>query len=898
MKLTLFNLSFCFLILSFQSYCQNFKISGKLVDAEKGTPLESATIFAETLIDSTLITYTISNNKGGFELTGKAPNQNIKFYISSIGYKTYEKQIDISLQSINLEEIKLEIEIETLGDVIIKSKQAPITIKKDTLEFNSSFFKTKKDANVEDLLKKLPGIEVDHKGGIKVNGKIVDKILVNGKPFFSNDPTIATRNLTKDITYKIQVSDTKTDSEAFAGKKGEQKNKTINIVIEKDKNKGVFGRIAAGGGTNKRYELIGMINFFNDDRQLSFLSGGNNTNSPGFNSGDIHDMHGSPNNAGIITSRNIGINYADNISKKTSITTDYFYKESNAKNDNTTRRENILANSRFYDDANSKLKINDNSHRVNLNFRVEIDSTFLINLSPSINTSKSKNKLESTNSSASQKKELVNSSSLFSNGEIINKSFSNFVNLTKRFGNQGSYLMFSIDNQFDIIKSNTYLKSNTKIFGDNPEIINRDQLTNGDDSQTGLNTYINYNYPIIANKLFVAIEYRYLLNTRKNIANTFDFDKNDQKYSKFNTLLSTDIKFRHETKASGLNISYEGKDTFIGIYSKYMIINQQNTDKLRNLNYNQVFTSIELSSQINHKISARSSINMGYYLNNTPPDLSQIQTFKNVSDPLHTITGNPNLKSSNNHNLSIGYNNYDYQKNSGFTTLFSIGLIKNKIVPKTIIDDNLLKNTTFDNLNGDYSLNNNIEYNKTFKIDTLRSLDIRLSLVSEMNKVINFNNNVKYASKNLSISPSLDLVFNWNKVLEVIPNYRVSINNSNYDVKQFDNQNFTNHSVGLKTTTYFPKNLEWNNDISYNYNPNVSIGFQKSAWFWNSTISYSIFKNKGMVALKIYDLLNQNTDTRRFATENYIEDIQNTVLRQYFMLSFSYKFNSLKGGVK
>ena len=245
-----------FLLLIFNSitaFSQNktFKISGTVVASDSRMPLESATIYLERLKDSSLVTYTISNRNGDFVLENTTYDEALNLFVSYVGYRTHFQKIAIDKAEILLNTIALKVDDNALDEVIIKSR-APITIKKDTLEFNVKSFKTKKDATVEDLLKELPGVEVDEDGKITVNGKDVSNILVNGKPFFGDDPTITTRNLTKEIIEKVQITDTKTKSEAFTGEEGDAESKTINLTISEENNKGVFGRVAAGGGTDER----------------------------------------------------------------------------------------------------------------------------------------------------------------------------------------------------------------------------------------------------------------------------------------------------------------------------------------------------------------------------------------------------------------------------------------------------------------------------------------------------------------------------------------------------------------------------------------------------------------------------------------------------------------------
>src|SRR5690554_3474440 len=394
--------AFLILFISVHAFSQSFKASGTLLDAETQEPLEAATVFMEALQDSTFITYTITDRNGKFVLEGNTSVKKARVNISFVGYESFQREVDLNTPVQDMGKIPLGFSVASLDEVILKSR-APVTIKKDTLEFNVASFKTKKDATIEDLLKELPGVEVDENGKIKVNGKDVSNILVNGKPFFGNDPTIATRNLTKEIIEKVQVVDTKTKAEAFTGEEGDKESKTINLTIKEENNKGIFGRLAAGGGTDKRFEYAGLFNYFNNERRLSVLGGGNNINSPGFSFGEIQKMFGggrsmSMNSSGafsidgrsfgygegIVNSRIAGANYADVIGKKTDITTDYFYSGSNSQSDSKTQRENNLPDRRYFTESESSSKSDTESHSANLGFDIKIDSTFLINIKPSL----------------------------------------------------------------------------------------------------------------------------------------------------------------------------------------------------------------------------------------------------------------------------------------------------------------------------------------------------------------------------------------------------------------------------------------------------------------------------------------------------------------------------------
>ena len=911
-----------FMLYAVSLYSQNkpFEISGTILAEEDKTALESATIYLERVKDSSLVTYTISDKNGKFTLEGRELDNQFDLFISYIGYKTYTRRITLNQQKQDLGTINL-ISDNALDAVVLTSR-APITIKKDTLEFNVSSFKTKKDANVEDLLKQLPGVEVNDAGEITVNGKPVNQILVNGKPFFGNDPTIATRNLSKDIIEKVQVTDTKTKSEAFAGEQGDTENKSINLTISEDKNKGVFGRIAAGAGTDERYEYAGLLNFFDNDRRLSVLAGGNNINSPGFSFGELERIFGgvssiSINNAGgntsfsfgnrsfgggqgIIASNNAGANYADDIGEKTEITGDYFFSNSNSENESSTQRENILVDSRFFTNSNSSTDNESNDHSVNLEFDIEIDSTFLINISPSLryanNTNRSNNNQESFNELEIRTNASVSNSFV----ETDNRNFTNTIDLTKRFGNKGSFLKFNITNEINDIEVDDFFSSTANIFGTNPSEEIRDQFTDETQDLNRLNTSITYRLPLKAKELFLDLSYRYSDINREEVKSTFDADPNGD-FNIFNTDLSTDFEFTNRRSTPALEVRFQKEKWSANFETALVFRTLENRDALRpNLSIERDFTNIEADANFSYRFSPKASIRTGYSLRNSAPNVSQLQPFQDVSDPLNIRTGNPNLEPTNTHSFDFSYNAFDFQKGSGFFLFFTGNFINDQVIAQTTIDENLVRNTTYTNVNGNYRLSAFSSYNKRVKIDSLQTFRYRIGLSTRSTRSVNFNNNVQYASINNTLTPTLRLTYAIKDVLEFSPSYNLTFQKTTFNVDFFDNQDFLSHNLGLRTATFLPKGLEWRNDINYRLNPDVADGFDRNAVFWNSTLAYTLLKDKATLTLKIYDLLDQNTNARRTATANFIQDSQSTVLQQYFLLSFSWKFNTLgsKGETK
>ncbi len=893
-------------------FAQNSTVSGTIISEDDKSPLESATIYLERVQDSSLVSYTISDKDGKFSLVNDSNEKRLNLYVTFVGYQTYVKQISIDKETVVLDPINLAISTSSLDEVVIKSR-APITIKKDTLEFNVKSFKTKKDASVEDLLKQLPGVEVDEAGKITINGKDVSKILVNGKPFFGDDPTITTRNLTKDLIEKVQIVDTKTKSEAFSGEEGDKENKTINLTIKEENNKGVFGRVAAGAGTDKRYEYAGMVNFFDNDRRVSVLAGGNNTNSPGFSFGEIQKMFGGGSmyvnsngsfgiggrsfggGQGITTSRNVGANYADVLSEQVEADADYFYSGSNSINETLTERENILPDSRFFTNSRSRSENDSQNHSANMGFDIEVDSTLLINISPSFRLSKSETTFSRDEETRNEADALTNQSTTASYVENLAKNFGNDINVTKRFGSAGAFLKLAANVDLNTTEGEDFLNSETNFFTQANEDIIRDQFTDSETEFRSLRTSATYRLPLIAKVFFMDFQYVFQDDKRTSLRSTFDRNEITNGFDDFNLALSTDFEYFNTAHTPSLRLVYRKKDWSVSAEGKYVFRTLENKDFLRpELSLKRDFEALELRSYFNYRFSDKASIYSGYSLSNNPPSLNQLQPFQDVSDPLNTVTGNPELEPTNNHRIYAGYNAFDWQTKSGFYSYASVNIVNNQVVTRTTVDPETLKRTTtYANVNGGYDIYGDVNLSKTIKLDSLIDLKYDVGMGTRLSRNINFNNEVQYESNVTALTPSVGLRFTWKEVMEFRPRYRPSFTQNTYNIPSFENIDFLRHNLDLRLTTYLPKKFEWRNDVDFSYNPNVAAGFQKSAWFWNSTLAYSMLKDQGTLTLKVFDLLNQNTNAQRVATDNYIQDSQSTVLQQYFMLSFSWKFNSL-----
>ena len=686
-------------LISLTGNAQDFTITGKLTDANTMAPLEAATVVVETVKDSSMITYTITDEAGDFVLKGKAYQDLANMYVTFVGYEQFSKKIDFSKGSdIKLGTLVLHESVNTLGDVIIKARAAPVTIKKDTLEFDVASFKTKKDANVEDLLKELPGVEVDEQGNITINGKPVNKILVNGKPFFGDDPTIATRNLTKEIVEKIQVVDTKTESEAFTGEQGDEQIKTINITIDKDKNKGVFGRVAAGGGTDKRFEYAGFANYFDNDRRISVLAGGNNINSPGFSFGEIEKIFGNIRYArvssngsynvngvnfgggsGITNSRVGGANYVDVIGKDNDVSADYSYSAANSYEDRRENRAVTLPNRRFFSSATSRNDNRDISHSVNTRFEINIDSTFMIEVRPQFTYTEGDNSYRRNEETRDSLQALTNQSDVTNQSMRNGRNFDNSITATKRYGTDGGFIRLRMNNDINNTVTHAFSISNTQIYGDDAMTIDRNQNTDGEETRNGLGLSADWRIPLISKKLFIRLEYDYDNNQRKDRQSVYDLNGSTDEYTNFNLDQSTDFNNNDLRSRPEVGMSFNNEKIRARASAAYVFRTLESSDALRDINFSNDFDALELDANFGYDFNKKTSFYLGYNLNNNAPNVRQLSPYIDVSNPLNTTQGNPDLKPSNEQSIYLNFNSFDWQTRTGFNSFFNASFINDNV---------------------------------------------------------------------------------------------------------------------------------------------------------------------------------------------------------------------------
>jgi len=899
-------------------FCQGITFKGKVAGPDD-FPLESATVYLSSVKDSAVIDYTITNKNGTWELKTRATTRAVTLKISYVGFADYKQQLDNVTADKDFGTLKLADKSTNLSEVVIESETPPIRIKKDTLEFNAASFKVRPDANVETLLKQLPGVDIDSDGTITINGKQVNQILVNGKPFFDADGKIALKNLPAQIINKVQVSDTKTKEEELLNKRASGNNTSINLTIDEKKNKGVFGKIMGGYGTSDRYESSAMLNYFKGKQRISLLASANNINSTGFSMDEIFDsmgggrnmagglgsavrQAGSGNGQGITQSNMIGGSYNDEWFKNFTSNINYFYNSANTANENRTRETTFLpdedgltANRTLTTTSSSKTDNSRFVHNANTEFEWKVDSTATLIMQPKFTSGNSRQTASTSQNTVDQDGNLSNESENSTLNDTDNRSFANTIQYRKRLTKKGSMI--------SAVFSNTNNEDDTSTFNNQSTIFYEDTNDDGvTDQRTDIRNQVRYNrqssdsysgsleYLVpVTDSLRIGIKtiYNNAENTQNRVG--YDFDEATGQYSVLNEALTNYLSSSTGTftPTAGFDLNLNKYD-LSGDFGQ-RIIKFDNHSVYLGDNYN--LTKDYLLPYVNVQggihFSKSKTLRLNYNYNTSLPSATQILPVEDISNPLNTIVGNPNLDPNKSHNINLNFRNFDFATRSGYNLFASANFNDSQIVSYATIDRSAKRTTTYDNISGTYNFNLGGNWTKTIKREA-HSLRLTAGLNSSYGLAKGFTNAQLYEARSLTLVPRININYDYGDLLTIAPNYSYTYNQSNYTNYRVNQASNYVHRISLITTSYWPKKVVFGNDFSYTYNSNIADGFKKDFYLWNMSLGYNFLQDHLMFKVKVYDVLNQNLGTSRTITATSIRDEENIVLKRYAMFSLTY----------
>lgn len=882
-------------------------IKGTILDINTQLPLELATVYFTNVKDSTVLEFTTTDKNGVFNFYTKKFEKPVLLKVNYMGYQTFVEEQTELRESKDFGKIYLLQNVNTLDDVIITTEAPPIRIKKDTLEFNAQSFKVRPDANVEILLKQLPGFEVDSDGKITVNGKEVTQFLVNGKAFFDKDGAMALKNLPAEIINKVQVSDFKTKKEELSKQESTSDYSSINLTIDEKKNKGYFGKFLAGYGTDDHYESSAIINFFKGKQKISVLASSNNINATGFSMDEVFDnMSGGRNSRGgkssgsgkgITQSNLVGINYSDEWSKKLEASSSYNFNESSTKNESKSSQTSFLPTGTILTEAASKTKNGNTGNKANFELEYKINPTTRLVVTPNINVSRSNNSSNSSSFSKDENGQSLNESTSNSFNENSNTNFSNTINFNKAFEKKARNFSLVFNNNNSKTDTNGMNLSKTIFYQNNKPNDERNQKNANDNSYNSYSADIEYTEPI-TDSLRIRFGSDFEWNREKNDLKTYNFDAVSQLFSDLNGSLTNYTTSQRNSISPKVGITFEKNKLTVSLNSSTSIIDYNNHSLYMNnvTDLNKKYVLPYAKVQLRYKIEKSKFLTFKYDYSNSLPSPTQLLPVINLSNPLNTIVGNPNLNPSERNSANLNFRNFDFRTRSGYSVYIKGDYSNNEVVSSSVYDADGKKNTTYVNISGTYSATIGLNWNQTIKREA-HVFRYGLGLNGNYSFDKGFTNAVLYNARTTGITPRAYLSYDYGELLTITPAYSLSYNETQYENTSRAASSNVVHRINLQTTSYWPNNWIFGNDFGYTYNSQISSAFKKDFYLWNTSLSYGFFDKKMYLKIKVYDVLNQNQSATRTISATSIRDEENTVLKRYAMFSVSYKLgNFMKKG--
>ncbi|SEN21928.1 Outer membrane protein beta-barrel family protein [Mucilaginibacter gossypiicola] len=891
-------LSLILLCLFSVSFAQNrVNIKGKVIDSISRQPLELSTIAAVDLKDTSLIAYTLSKKTGEFELQRLPPDKQVRLVVSYAGYKSYIRRFDFKKgEVIDLGNIALNSKM--LEEVVVRAERVPIKMKKDTIEFDAAAFKTRPNAAVEELLKKLPGVQVDGDGTITVNGKQVSKLLIDGKQFFGSDPKIATKNLDAAIVAQVQVyDDRENDPDHLVSET--QVQKIINIKLKKAIKKSIFGKVFGGVGSRDRYEAGGLFNMFRDTLQVSVIGLSNNLNHTAFSREELNSEGGFDRSGGN-TSFNGGRNWGGGIEKITSggfnvnqnygeklkLNLQYFYTQRNNVNESANFQQQFLKDTTLLTRSSNNRYANSYTHTVSGLVEWKPDTIRNLRYNPSLNYNSNNNTSASGGSTSNNFDMPVNQSVSNSLGNGHSTQFNQSFYFHKRSKNK-SKESFTISHNLSISPNhNSNFNNNDVVNYQRPDLSDSlHRLSVRTSKNASGNLDFSYRFPV-TKKLIVDVTTSGIYNKTSDQVFTYD-----RKTGGFDSLLnnqSSDLKRDQWTENIKPGITYQlNKKTQIiaGLNTQWQQIdNNFVTSKLAQ-NYFFLLPTVRVEAY---------GVSLSYERRVNQPNISSLQPITIIYSPLYSYTGNPNLVPGISNTYYINFFKYFNDSQLGIYSYGNISSQKNMAVAQqTIRSDGAQTNTTV-NRDGRPSYSFSVGVFKRFKKMKDWQLGSSTNFYGNYYQNLNLLNNVEGWQNTVSYGVHENINVNWKDVIDLNTGVGFNQSNTKYNYDDFRNVKVGTYNISNSLVVRFPKKIIWETKQDFNYNSQVAAGFKKGVNVVSSSLALQMLKkDRGELKFSVYDIFNQNVSVYRYINNNSVSDVQNNTLKRYFLITYSVKFNKL-----
>ena len=945
--------SLIILFTSISLFGQNTVIRGIVVDSSSKSPIPGVRAALLKDGESKPVAGGVSERSGIFFIKNVSPGT-YTLSVQSIGYAKYAKSITVSAgkDTMKIGTIRLGESGYLTDEVEVTAVATRIEMKGDTTEFSADAFKTDKNASAEDLVRKLPGMEVDASGSVKAQGEQVRRVLVDGKPFFGSDPAAALKNLPAEVIDKVQSFDAMSDQAAFTRFDDGDRTKTLNIVMKADKKNGQFGKLYAGYGDQDRYTGGGTINIFNKDSRISIIGMTNNINQQNFSIQDILGVMGGGGNPmmqrmgsmmrafsggmgggsrgmrwmggggggsgagdfmvnqsdGITQSHGLGVNYTDSWAKGLSVTSSYFVNYS----DNATNQDvNRLY---FLGDTSTQNNIQSNNntsltgnHRFNVRMDWTIDSMNSVSIEPRLTLQSTERSVRSINSTFDENSNPVNASNTATDSENTGYNGSVDMSYRHRFETEGRTISasarVSANNNIGSGKNNAindFYRSITQSFSDT---LRQDMPTEGDGYNASTNLAFTEN---LHKDGQLQLSYNYAYNENTNDKKIYDFNVNTGEYSLLNPRLSNNALSTYATQRPGITYKYNiSQATNISVGVDYQIARLNVEQSFPNA-FNTSRTFYNLLPNISYQMrdGFTSNARLSYRVSTQQPSLSQLQDVIDNTDPIRLSTGNSNLVQEINNEIRGNYGTFSMMSGRAFFTMASLTLIDDKLSTESIIatSDTILPGnirlgngaqlTRPINISGAFNASSFITYTFPFEPFSGFKINVNSNLGGFFSRTPTLINGLRNDADNLAITPSLALVSNISSDLDFSVSWRTAYTIVQNSIRKELDNNYAIHTLFARVNWIFLGGFVFSGDFNYTINNGLQGDLNRNIPLLSLGIGKRFFDDNAEIKVSVYDALNQNQSINRAVQANYIEDSRTNVLQRYFLLNFTYNLRA------
>ncbi len=885
-------------------------VTGSVVEQGSDTPIEQATVRLLNVKDSAMVRGVVSARNGSFTLKNVKKGSYL-LHITFIGYDPLYQPLQITGKKnpVNVGKLELSDGAIELGEAVVIGKAPEVTVRNDTVEYNADSYKVTEGSVLEDLLKKMPGVEVDSEGKITVNGKEVKKVMVDGKEFFSDDPKVASKNLPAKMIDKLQVLDKKSDMAQMTGFDDGEEETVINLTVKPGMKQGWFGNAYGGYGSKDRYEGNAMVNRFVNNDQITFMGGANNTNNMGFSDlastmfsgmgGGGGRRGGFGAGSGITSSGNAGLNFSKEF-KPDKLTLGGNTRYSHSDNDARSKsdRQNILpGDSSSYDNSEAMSRTKSDNFGVDFRLEWKPDTMTQLIFRPSFSLSHSMNDNFSDATTLDNERDTVNTNKSSNYSESNGYNLNASIDFSRKLNNKGRVFSATLSGGNSDSYSDGMNRSDIVYFNQTDALKNSiiDQRSRYDNKGFNYRAYVSWVEPIGHNN-FIQATYSISQRKQEALKNVYNQDADgiynvlDSAYSQSyrNNFISqrASLSFKSQREkfnyTIGLNLdpSYSSSENFVGDTTLSKI-----TRKVVNLSP---------MAQFNYMFDKRTNLRIMYNGRTSQPSMTQLQPVADISDPTNITIGNPDLNPRYTNNVFIRFQQFTPEKQRAFMIMANGSYIINDIVSYTSYNQETgVKTTTYKNVNGNYSGNVRMMLNTPLKNKKFSINSMTMASFANSNGYINEEKNT---NRNLILSERGGIDFR-SSYLDLGVNGNIRYNATSNSLQKENNQNTFNYGAGGYTTIYLPLNFKIESDVNWSTNSGYGDGFKQNEVLWNASASKSFLKNnQGTLRFKIYDILQQRSNISRSITASYIQDSEYNTLGSYFMIHFIYRFSIFKGG--